>query len=168
LLGDPRQPRGFPEWERNLINDTIYREGNGSDVVFDVRYRPSRHIPWLAPVIRLLGGPAATARFLGRDRSTIHRWATDQRPIPAYAAEMLARKASEAQSELTLVIAELRKRQRQGELRAAQGTARRRAALRRGRAGSCVAVDEAARAARPPVIRNIDDPRRWREAEGLD
>jgi hypothetical protein len=119
-------------------------------------------------VIQLFGGPAAAARFFGRDRSTIHRWATDQRPIPAYAAEMLARTAAEAQSELTLVIAELRKRQREGELRASNGARRRRAALRRGRERSGVAIDEAARAARPPVIRNIDDLRRWREAEGLD
>jgi hypothetical protein len=71
--------------------------------------------------------------MVGRERSTFRRWATGEWPIPADAAERLARRAIEAQSELTVAIAELKRRAREGERRVAEGMARRRAALTRPR-----------------------------------
>jgi hypothetical protein len=90
--------------------------------------------------------------------------------MPAWAAELFVTKAREATTEmLSIVIPELRTRQRQGEQRAIQGAGRRRAAqLKRDRTRSGVVVDTAERAAPPAVIRNVDDLRRWREAKGLD
>src|SRR5205823_5167804 len=86
---------------------------------------------WLDAVVRAMGGTASTARMVGRDRSTIRRWATGEWPIPTDAAERLARRAIEAQTELTVAIAELRRRAREGEKRVAEGMVRRRAALQR-------------------------------------
>jgi hypothetical protein len=90
------------------------------------RFRATVRWSWLAPVIRLLGGPAEAARHLGRDRSTIYRWITGERPMPAWAAERLLRRARDAATELlSIIIPELEKQQRQGEQRAAQGAGRR-------------------------------------------
>jgi hypothetical protein len=88
---------------------------------------------WLDAVVRVVGGVGATSRMLGRDRSTIRRWATGDWPIPSDAAERLARRALDARSELTIAIAELRRRAREGEKRVAAGMARRREALNRPR-----------------------------------
>jgi hypothetical protein len=91
---------------------------------------------------RCWGGPTATARMLSRDRSTIHRWITGERPIPAWAAERLEIRAQEAQISLAVAIVELKTRQREGKRRAEEGiAARRRAALGRARRGSSAAAN---------------------------
>jgi hypothetical protein len=59
---------------------------------------------WLHPVIMLYGGPAETARMLGRDRSTIYRWMTGQRPMPAWAADRLPCRAKDASTGLLSVV----------------------------------------------------------------
>jgi hypothetical protein len=79
--------------------------------------------------------------MLSRDRSTIHRWITGERPIPAWAAERLEIRAQEAQISLTVAITELKTRQREGKRRAEEGmAARRRAALGRARRRSSAAA----------------------------
>src|SRR5207237_3021551 len=88
---------------------------------------------WLDIVARVAGGAGSAARLVGRDRSAFRRWATGEWPIPTDAAERLARRMIEAHSELTVAIAELKRRAREGERRVAEGMARRREALSRPR-----------------------------------
>jgi DNA-binding transcriptional regulator YdaS (Cro superfamily) len=84
---------------------------------------------WLAPVFRMLGGPCAVARMFGRDRSTVRQWATEQTPIPAAHARRLAELIWDFQNELTIVRADLLRRAKEGDQRAAAGMERRLDAL---------------------------------------
>jgi hypothetical protein len=92
------------------------------------RFRTSR-LSWLSPAIRVMGGTSAVAQMFGRDRSTVRKWCTGEIPIPAPIANRLAERLWDLQSELTIVRADLLRRVKEGERRAAEGMARRREAL---------------------------------------
>jgi hypothetical protein len=70
-----------------------------------------------------------------RDRSTVHKWAREQAPMPAATARRLAELIWDFQSELTIVRADLLRRAQEGERRAEAGMIRRREALTQARVG---------------------------------
>jgi len=81
---------------------------------------PSR----LDVLIRALGGTAA-ARLFGRHPSTICRWRTGERPLPADVASRMRELAVSSSQELIRVASELQTDFRQGVDRAARGRASR-------------------------------------------
>ena len=87
---------------------------------------PSR----LDVLIRALGGTAAAARMFGRHPSTICRWRTGERPLPATVAAQVRRFAGDISQELIYLACELQTDVRQGEDRAARGRASRARASR--------------------------------------
>jgi hypothetical protein len=100
-------------------------------------------------LIRALGGTAAAARYMRRDRSTLSRWRTGARPIPAWAAKRMRELATEISQEMIRLAYDLAKDIREGEERAARGRAARTAVFCR-----------AARARREQRIKNLRAARR--------
>ena len=101
---------------------------------------PSR----LDALIRALGGTAAAARYMSCDRSTLNRWRTGARPIPAWAATRLRDLATELSQEMIRLAFDLKTDIHEGEKRAARGRAARAAVFYR-----------AARARREQRIKNF-------------
>jgi DNA-binding transcriptional regulator YdaS (Cro superfamily) len=88
-------------------------------------------------LIRALGGTAAMARMFGRHPSTVSRWRTGERPLPAEVALRMRRLAENISQEMIRLACEMQADVRQGEDRTA-----------RGRAARMRAFNEAARARR--------------------
>jgi hypothetical protein len=83
-----------------------------------MRYR-SLNRSRLDLLIAALGGPAQAARMLGRDRSTLNRWRTGTRPIPAWAATRMRELAIAINQEMIRLAYELMTDIRLGEERRA-------------------------------------------------
>jgi hypothetical protein len=72
-----------------------------------------------------MGGPAEAARYMSRDRSTLNRWRTGARPIPAWAATRMRELAIGISQEMIRLAYDLKTDIREGEERAARGRAAR-------------------------------------------
>jgi hypothetical protein len=97
-----------------------------------MRFRPRTlgHRP-LDLLIRAMGGPAEAARHMSRDRSTLNRWRTGARPIPAWAATRMRELATDISQEMIRLAYALKADIREGEERAARGRAARTAVFYR-------------------------------------
>jgi hypothetical protein len=82
-------------------------------------------------LIRAMGGPAEAARYMSRDRSTLNRWRTGARPIPAWAATRMREFATGISQEMIRLAYDLKTVIREGEERAARGRAARAAVFYR-------------------------------------
>jgi DNA-binding transcriptional regulator YdaS (Cro superfamily) len=80
-------------------------------------------------LIAALEGPADAARVFGVHRSTLNRWRTGARPIPAWAATRMRELATEISQEMIRLAYELKTDIRQGEDRRARMIGRGRANL---------------------------------------
>ena len=96
-------------------------------------------------LIAALGGPAQAARMMGRDRSTLNRWRTCARPIPAWAATRMRELAMAVNQEMIRLAYELKTDIRLGEERRARMIATGRA--------NFYAVSERRRAMQPATPR---------------
>jgi hypothetical protein len=84
-----------------------------------MRYR-SMNLSRLDLLIAALGGPAQAARMMGRDRSTLNRWRTGARPIPAWAATRMRELANAVSQEMIRLAYDLKTDIRLGEERRAR------------------------------------------------
>jgi hypothetical protein len=84
-----------------------------------MRYR-SQQLARLDLLIAALGGPAQAARMMGRDRSTLNRWRTGKRPIPAWAATRMRELAIAVDQEMIRLAYDLKTDIRLGEERRAR------------------------------------------------
>jgi hypothetical protein len=109
-----------------------------------MRFCPRIYSRPLDLLIRAMGGPAEAARHMSRDRSTLNRWRTGARPIPAWAAKRMRELATEVSQEMIRLAYDLAKDIREGEERAA-----------RGRAARAAVFCRAARARRKRRIKNL-------------
>ena len=109
-----------------------------------MRYR-SMNLSRLDLLIAALGGPAQAARMMGRDRSTLNRWRTCARPIPAWAATRMRELAIDVSQEMIRLAYDLKTDIRLGEERRARMIATGRA--------NFYAVSERRRAMQPATPR---------------
>jgi hypothetical protein len=109
-------------YHRSSVSPHRLRRTEGSEMRF--RPRTLGHRP-LDLLIRAMGGPAEAARHMSRDRSTLNRWRTGARPIPAWAATRMRELATDISQEMIRLAYDLKTDIREGEERAARGRAAR-------------------------------------------
>lgn len=125
------------------------------------RRRPSRFDTLFAA----LGGKSQAARYFGRDPSTICRWRSGARPLPAAIARRMRELALEIEQEMIRLAYDLKADIRQGEERALRPRGFRRHASRGGYSPerwAGMSEDERERALELFRLREVERGRQYR------